>query len=66
LKDKHVLFSGYQMPHPLEHYVKLKIQTDSTTTPSETLHTSINALITELMLLRENWDVRYHHLDFIF
>ena len=57
MKDEHVMFAGYRMPHPLEHYVTLKIQTDDKSSPARALHNTINERITELTLLRERFEV---------
>jgi DNA-directed RNA polymerase II subunit RPB11 len=73
LKDPHVLFAGYRMPHPLEHCVVLKVQTMKSgrtgehesgrtreiyeSSPSKALRDTINERITELTLLRERFKV---------
>ncbi|KAI9139271.1 DNA-directed RNA polymerase II subunit RPB11-b1-like protein [Paraphysoderma sedebokerense] len=48
LKDPRVLFAGYKMPHPLDHYFFLKIQTTSDTTPWTALTDAVTELIGEL------------------
>eukprot|EP00347_Sterkiella_histriomuscorum_P004674 403359539 len=35
LKDTRVRFSGYRMPHPLEHKVEIKVQTNGEINPAE-------------------------------
>ena len=57
LKDPHVLFAGYRNPHPLEHRILLRVQTDSNTTPAEALDSAITDLIAELSLLEERFRV---------
>lgn len=57
LRDDHVLFAGYRMPHPLKHHVVLKVQTNEKSNPSRALHDTINERITELTLLRERFEV---------
>lgn len=48
-----VIFSGYKMPHPLDHHFILKIQTDKTTTPLEVVQFNIDKLIGDLSMLEE-------------
>jgi DNA-directed RNA polymerase II subunit RPB11 len=59
LKDPRVLFAGYRNPHPLEHRILLRIQTDSTTTPAEVLDSAMTDLIAELSLLEERFRVNF-------
>ncbi|RKO90429.1 DNA-directed RNA polymerase, partial [Blyttiomyces helicus] len=47
LKNPKVLFAGYKMPHPLEHYFVLKVQTTPDTTPLEVLQQELAGLISE-------------------
>ena len=55
LKDPRVLFAGYRNPHPLEHRIFLRVQTDSSTTPAEVLDSAITDLTAELSLLEERF-----------
>lgn len=54
-QQEHVLFAGYKVPHPLEHMFELKVQTDSTTTPTAALQQSIDGLIGNLGVLEERF-----------
>jgi DNA-directed RNA polymerase II subunit RPB11 len=48
LRDPSVRFAGYQHPHPLVHYLNLKIQTNSSTVaPVEVLSSAIEDLSNE-------------------
>lgn len=40
-----VLFAGYKVPHPLQPYFIIKVQTDGTITPQIALETACNDLI---------------------
>lgn len=40
-----MIFAGYKVPHPLEPYFILKIQTNGAFTPSQVLFDACNALI---------------------
>ncbi|KAG9221663.1 hypothetical protein CCMSSC00406_0005576 [Pleurotus cornucopiae] len=40
-----VLFAGYKVPHPLQPYFIIKVQTDGTITPQFALETACNDLI---------------------
>eukprot|EP00727_Mastigamoeba_balamuthi_P012528 m51a1_g7899 putative dna-directed rna polymerases iv and v subunit 11-like (121) ;mRNA; f:123213-123806 len=49
LRDPNVLFAGYRKPHPLEHYILLKVQTiNGSYTPMDALATAIGCLKDEL------------------
>ncbi|RKP05419.1 DNA-directed RNA polymerase [Thamnocephalis sphaerospora] len=52
LKDPAVLFAGYQVPHPLEHRVKIKVQTDDEYTPVNAMRKSIHQLQNTLGTLK--------------
>lgn len=52
LRNPDVRFSGYRIPHPLVHYVELKIQTSSgNVTPTEVLSAAIEDLSNEFDFL---------------
>ncbi|ESN96040.1 hypothetical protein HELRODRAFT_163066 [Helobdella robusta] len=55
LKDPHVLFAGYKIPHPLEHKFVLRIQTTSEYSPQEAFTNAITDLISEISLLEERF-----------
>ena len=63
LRDPSVRFAGYIHPHPLLHYIDLKIQTNSSTVaPVEVLSSAIedlanetDHLITQVQEAIENW-----------
>lgn len=67
LKNDKVIFAGYQMPHPLEHDVLLKIQTTPDTTPLEVLTNEVSQLIHEITSIKTKFDVRekLHQLDLL-
>ncbi|RAL68103.1 hypothetical protein DID88_008819 [Monilinia fructigena] len=48
LKDPHVIFSGYKIPHPLFSKFELRIQTDGEITPKEALVACCRNLVSEL------------------
>lgn len=56
-KQPHVMFAGYKVPHPLEHSFVLKVQTDRTTTPTETLQRGVDQIIGDLSILEERLNV---------
>ncbi|KAI8882014.1 RBP11-like subunits of RNA polymerase, partial [Backusella circina FSU 941] len=47
-----VTFAGYIMPHPLDHYFVMNIQTRCTIAPKEALLNSIRQLTKDLQLLQ--------------
>lgn len=55
LKDPHVLFAGYKVPHPLEHKFVIRIQTTSDYTPQEAFMNAITDLMSELSLFEERF-----------
>ncbi len=57
LKDPQVLFSGYKVPHPLEHKFVLRIQTTPDYSPQEALSNAITDLISELTTLETGFKV---------
>ncbi|XP_003387390.1 PREDICTED: DNA-directed RNA polymerase II subunit RPB11-like [Amphimedon queenslandica] len=48
LNDPQVLFSGYKVPHPLEHKFVLRIQTTADYSPQEALSNALTDLISEV------------------
>ncbi|KAM3414889.1 hypothetical protein BST61_g10032 [Cercospora zeina] len=48
VKADHVLFAGYQVPHPLFATFKLRVQTDGEITPKEAVVTACQDLVKEL------------------
>eukprot|EP01101_Sappina_pedata_P005977 TRINITY_DN2862_c0_g1_i1.p2 TRINITY_DN2862_c0_g1~~TRINITY_DN2862_c0_g1_i1.p2 ORF type:complete len:121 (+),score=50.15 TRINITY_DN2862_c0_g1_i1:15-377(+) len=54
-RDPDVLYSGYRMPHPLDHSIELKIQASDRSTPTKALLTAIGDLSSELSLLEERF-----------
>ncbi|PRP74070.1 DNA-directed RNA polymerase II subunit RPB11-a-like [Planoprotostelium fungivorum] len=52
-RDKDVVFAGYRMPHPLEHAIAIRVQTNGNETPERALATSLTDLISEFSLLEE-------------
>ncbi|KAF7996514.1 hypothetical protein HCN44_002146 [Aphidius gifuensis] len=55
LKDPHVLFAGYKVPHPLDPKFVIRIQTTSDYTPHEAFMHAITDLIAELSLFEERF-----------
>ena len=57
LKDPQVLFSGYKVPHPLEHKFVLRVQTTPDYSPQEALSNAITDLISELSTIETGFKV---------
>lgn len=64
LKDPHVLFAGYKVPHPLEHKFVIRIQTTSDYTPHEAFMHAITDLIAELSLFEERFKVIFFFYNY--
>jgi hypothetical protein len=58
LEDPKVLFAGYKMPHPLEHYFVLKVQTTPDTTPAHVLGNALTELIQNVGSMKNKFEVR--------
>ncbi|KAF8609172.1 RBP11-like subunits of RNA polymerase, partial [Ceratobasidium sp. AG-I] len=62
LANEAVIFAGYKVPHPLEPYFILKIQTNGAFTPSQVLFDACTALIRTISDLKTQfttkWDLR--------
>ena len=55
LKDNNVLFAGYKMPHPLEHRIVVKVQTNSDSDPHDAMNGSLQTLKHNLGELEREW-----------
>ena len=50
-KEPHVVFCGYIVPHPLEHYFKLRVQTDGSIIPVDAFKNALGTLTQQLTSL---------------
>jgi len=48
LKDPHVLFAAYRIPHPLFAKFEMRVQTDGELTPKEALVSCCKAIVSDL------------------
>ncbi|KIO31402.1 hypothetical protein M407DRAFT_133341 [Tulasnella calospora MUT 4182] len=55
LSNEHVLFAGYKVPHPLEPYFLLKVQTDGSVSPTQAFRTACQLLIAQLDSLQREF-----------
>ena len=59
LEDDNVLFGGYRVPHPLEPTIQVKVQTrQEGPTPAQAMHSTLDALLSELNTFEERFKVR--------
>ncbi|TFK73452.1 RBP11-like subunits of RNA polymerase [Pluteus cervinus] len=58
-----ILFAGYKVPHPLEPYFVIKIQTDGTITPQAILEQACNKLISTLASLESKFNREFSFKD---
>ncbi|KAJ1647062.1 DNA-directed RNA polymerase II core subunit [Coemansia erecta] len=63
LKHPQVLFAAYRVPHPLEYYVELKVQTTARTTPIEVVMEAIQSLMLEYGNIRNAFERELFRLD---
>jgi len=55
LSQPAVLFAGYKVPHPLEPYFVIKVQTDGSITPNAAIQQACQELIKTLNILQERF-----------
>ncbi|KAG8953372.1 DNA-directed RNA polymerase II core subunit [Tulasnella sp. 419] len=55
LSHPNVLFAGYKVPHPLEPYFILKIQTDGNITPTAAFQTACNNILATIVNLQKEF-----------
>ncbi|EGC29943.1 hypothetical protein DICPUDRAFT_90278 [Dictyostelium purpureum] len=53
--DPDIIFAGYRMPHPLEHNVNIRIQTNQNTTPLDSIKKSIECLTNEFLNIEDQF-----------
>ncbi|KAJ1722506.1 DNA-directed RNA polymerase II core subunit [Coemansia biformis] len=63
LQHPQVLFAAYRMPHPLEYYVELKVQTTARTTPVDVVKEAIESLMLEYGNIRSAFDNELFRMD---
>lgn len=59
LKDSHVIFAGYKIPHPLFAKFELRVQTDGAITPKEALVNCCRQLVGDLEVLSREFTKEY-------
>ncbi|EKD14101.1 uncharacterized protein L3040_007898 [Drepanopeziza brunnea f. sp. 'multigermtubi'] len=59
VKDPHVLFAGYKIPHPLFAKFELRVQTDGTVSPKEALVKCCKELVAEMETLSREFTKEY-------
>ncbi|KAH8670253.1 DNA-directed RNA polymerase [Tricladium varicosporioides] len=59
LKDVHITFAGYKVPHPLFADFELRIQTDGKVTPKEALVNACKSLVNDLETLSREFTKEY-------
>jgi len=55
VKSEHVVFAGYQVPHPLFAVFKLRVQTDGEVSPKDALVQACLELVKELQVLDQEF-----------
>jgi DNA-directed RNA polymerase II subunit RPB11 len=55
LRDPEVLFGGYQVPHPLENFIVIKVQTTPKSTPENALKGALEDLNNELASIEQGF-----------
>lgn len=57
-RDANVLFAGYQIPHPLQHQLILKVQTTHKSDPIKAVEDSLNALHDEFGDIKSQFEAQ--------
>lgn len=57
LKNKDVIFAAYRKPHPFEHKIMIRIQTNGKISPNEALNRAMDELIYQCSTLSEQLSV---------
>jgi len=52
-RDPKVLFCGYRIPHPLEHSIQIKVQTDGSYGPEVAMKNALNDIARDLTALEK-------------
>merc|ERR1712000_719338 len=63
LTNPHVLFAGYKMPHPLELYMLLKVQTSPETDPMTVLKETLESLKKGITHLQEQFQRKVENFN---
>jgi len=63
LANPHVLFAGYKLPHPLQPFFLIKLQTDGTITPVAALDAAAARLIATLASLEAKFKREFSFRD---
>jgi len=53
VKEKHVIFAGYKRPHPLDHFIFMKIITDGCISPKDAFDFTLKDLYIEFSRLED-------------
>lgn len=56
LRNPHVLFAGYRLPHPLEHRMVVKVRTDASEKPMRVTNHALANLKREIAHMRRKFD----------
>lgn len=60
LKNPKVLFAGYQLPHPLQYEVHIKVQTTPDYSPSEAISDALEQCMVEFQKLHETFELQFN------
>ncbi|KAJ2690194.1 DNA-directed RNA polymerase II core subunit [Coemansia spiralis] len=63
LQHPQVLFAAYRMPHPLEYFVELKVQTTAKTTPIVVMKEALESLMLEYGNIRSAFGNELFRMD---
>lgn len=56
LRDENVKFAGYQIPHPLEHQLYVRVHTSNNSSPTDAMKGALSDLSAELDLAKRSFD----------
>ena len=58
LRDENVRFAGYKAPHPLEHKIEIKVQTDGQKSPQDAVRHALKMLMDEVDTMSASFDAQ--------
>ncbi len=64
LENKSVIFAGYKVPHPLEPYFVLKVQTNGSVSPTDALRQACNNVIMTVTSLQKKFEDQFRDKEF--
>jgi len=59
LEDQDVIFAAYRIPHPLEHVMHLRVQTNGKKSPAQAVLSAIDGIVWEVERMQTQFDQQF-------